>query len=71
MGRPAPGRRPTSYGRRGSPVKFLGSLLIPGDEVSFWRFASDSLAGVEEPAREPASPSTGSWNASNSSPNRS
>ena len=32
----------------GRPVEFLGSLLIPGDEVSFWRFASDSLAGVEE-----------------------
>jgi hypothetical protein len=32
----------------GRAVEFLGSMLVPGDEVSFWRFASDSLAGVEE-----------------------
>jgi hypothetical protein len=32
----------------GRRVEFLGSLLIPGDEVSFWRFASESQAGVEE-----------------------
>jgi hypothetical protein len=32
----------------GRPVEFLGSLLIPGDEVSFWRFGSESQAGVEE-----------------------
>jgi hypothetical protein len=32
----------------GHRVEFLGGLLIPGDEVSFWRFASESQAGVEE-----------------------
>ena len=32
----------------GRRVEFLGSLLIPGDEVCFWRFAGESLAGVEE-----------------------
>jgi hypothetical protein len=29
-------------------VVFLGSVLIPGDEVCFWLFRGESLAGVEE-----------------------
>ena len=32
----------------GHAVEFLGCVLIPDDEVAFWRFASDSRAGVEE-----------------------
>jgi hypothetical protein len=32
----------------GRLVEFLGGLLIPGDEVCFWRFAAESPAGVEE-----------------------
>jgi hypothetical protein len=34
-------------GARGRCVELLGGLLIPGDEVSFWRFASDSRQEVE------------------------
>jgi hypothetical protein len=32
----------------GHQVRFLGSLLVPGDEVAFCRFISDSLADVEQ-----------------------
>lgn len=35
----------------GRPVTFLGSLLIPDDEVCFWRFAGTSLTDVEEAVR--------------------
>jgi hypothetical protein len=34
-------------GARGRCVEFLGGLLIPGDEVSFWRFAGDSRQEVQ------------------------
>ena len=36
----------------GQLVTFLGSLFIPSDEVCFWRFASESLSGVEEASRQ-------------------
>ena len=32
----------------GRDIEFLGSMLIPSDEVAFWRFASESRTGVEE-----------------------
>jgi hypothetical protein len=32
----------------GRSVEFLGCLLVPGEEFAFWRFASESRAGVEE-----------------------
>jgi hypothetical protein len=35
----------------GRVVALLGTLLIPADEVCFWRFASGSLAEVEETGR--------------------
>ncbi len=36
---------------RGRRVTLLGCLLIPDDEVCFWRFAGDSLADVRAVAR--------------------
>jgi hypothetical protein len=32
----------------GRDVEFLGSVLVPTDEVAFWRFASDTRIAVEE-----------------------
>jgi hypothetical protein len=32
----------------GLDVEFLGGVLVPGDEVAFWRFAAASAAGVAE-----------------------
>jgi hypothetical protein len=32
-------------------VALLGSVLVPADEVCFWRFRSTSIAEVEEVAR--------------------
>jgi hypothetical protein len=34
----------------GRNIEYLGGLLLPGDEVAFWRFASESDAGVAEAA---------------------
>jgi len=33
---------------QGSVIEFLGSVLVPADEVTFWRFASDTRHAVEE-----------------------
>jgi hypothetical protein len=35
----------------GRVVTLLGTLLIPNDEVCFWRFAGGSFADVEEAGR--------------------
>ena len=35
----------------GRPVTFLGSLLMPDDELCFWRFAATSLVDVERASR--------------------
>jgi hypothetical protein len=36
----------------GSDIEFLGTVLIPSDEVAFWRFASATRDGVEQASSE-------------------
>ena len=45
-------RRARAFRQEGSSLRFLGSLLVPGDEVVFFQFAASSPEEVVRASRE-------------------
>jgi hypothetical protein len=48
--------RAAALRRTGSALRFLGSLLLPGDEVVFFQFSAASREEVTQASREAALP---------------